>query len=194
VAVRLDKYILDSLTALAWLPDLHESIRHCGRKYSTLQKAKHFKAQVSKHADELENDLKNCLIVRESQTSKSSLMPTKYDFCHEKVAFRYCLFWASTIIANSILERFDDKDSCLAQDIQSAAEKICRSIEYLSRLKPVGVPSLTLQVSMAFGVSSTKRRAQLVKEMKRLFEGLPVEIGPCRMEYIFNFMTGRLMP
>ena len=193
-AARLDKYILSSLTALAWLPDLLNGIRYCSMKYSTLQKAKNFKAMVFQDSVDLENGLKDCSIVHESKASKSFLMPSKYHFGHERVAFRYCLFWASTIIANTILERFDDKDSCLAQDIQSAAEKICMPMEYLSRLKPVGVPSLTFQISMGFGVSSTTRRTQIVKEMKRLFEGLPVEVGPGRMDYIFNFMTCRLLP
>jgi hypothetical protein len=194
VAVRLDKCILSGLTALAWLPDLLADIRHSCEKSSTLQKAKHFKAQVFKNAVRLESDLENSSIISESPASRSALMPTKYDFCEEKVAFRYCLFWATSIIANCILERFGDGGSSHTEEIQSAADNICMSIEYLRRLKPVGVPSLTFVVSMVFGVSSKKRRDQLVMEMDELFETLPVKIEAYKMDYVFNYATGRLVP
>lgn len=154
----------------------------------------HFKTQVSKHAVILEKHLKNPLIVRESRAAQSTLMLTKYDFCQEKITFQYCLFWATVIIANCILERFEDEASSHVEETQFVAENICKSMEYLHHLKPVGVPSLTFLVSMAFGVSSTGRRALLVKEMKGLFETLPVDIEPCRMEYVFSFVPGRLVP
>ena len=146
---------MNSLIALVWLPNLLEehSTIHQERIYFT--KARHFKAKVPKHAIILEKDLKNPLIVRESRPAQSTVMPTKYDFCREKAAFRYCLFWTMEIIANCILERFEDEESSHAEETQSAAENICKPIEYLHHLKPVGVPLLTFLLSMAFGVSLT---------------------------------------
>lgn len=162
-------------------------------QYSLPHKARHFKAEVSKCAAILQHEFDNPSIVSEIPAPHSAFMPTNYNFCHLKVAFRYCLYWATTIIANSILTRLGDTDSSLVQECQSAADKICRSIHYFRHFKPLGVMFMTFVMPTAFGVSSNERREQIVQEIQDLFEILPIKIGRFTMQYTFDVLTGALV-
>ena len=191
---RTDECISDSLTALAWLPTVLNDIRNPAQDpyRSPIRTAWDFKAKIAKNAIRMETDLENPLIVSESPAPYSSFMPTKYDFGNIQFVARYGTYWATTVIANTILARVGDTDPLLAQETQSAADNICKSFEYIRLLKPIGVLSAILWASMAFGVSSTERRAQIIMKLKELLEPLPVSIGASEMQNIFSVTTGHL--
>jgi hypothetical protein len=163
------------------MPDAHESL---------LFNAYLFKAEWTKHAAELQSDLQNTSVVFEKTTRNLKLSYTMYEFCNQMIALRYTLYWASIIIANTMLVQLGVQDVLLNQETQDAAENICKSIDYMGSFQPLGTMSSTFTIPLAYGVSDAERRIQLVDAITDLFKLLPFKIGAIALQHCFNMITG----
>lgn len=163
------------------MPDAHESL---------LFNVHLFKAELTKNAAELQSDLQNTSVVFEKTARNLKLSYTMYEFCDQMIALRYTLYCASIIIANTILVQLGVQDGLLNQEIQDAAENICKSVDYVGSFQPLGTMSSTFAISLAFGVSEAERRRQLVDAITDLFKLLPFKIGAIALQHCFNMIPG----
>jgi len=163
------------------MPDAHESL---------LFNVHLFKAELTKYAAELQSDLQNTSVVFEKTARNLELSHTMYEFCDQMVAFRYTLYWASIIIANTMLVQLGVQDILLNQETQDAAGNICKSIDYMGSFQPFGAMSTAFSISLAYGVSDATRRIRLVDAIRDLFKLLPFKIGPIALQHCFNMITG----
>jgi hypothetical protein len=163
------------------MPDAHESL---------LFNAYLFKAELTKHAAEMQSDLQNTSVVFEKTARNLKVSYTMYEFCDQMIALRYTLYWASIIIANTMLVQLGVQDVLLNQETQDAADNICKSIDYMDSFQPLGTMSSTFAISLAYGVSHAERRVRLVDAITDLFKLLPFKIGAIALQHCFNMITG----
>jgi hypothetical protein len=163
------------------MPEAHESL---------LFNVHLFKAELTKHAAKLQSDLQNTSVVFEKTARNLKLSYTMYEFCDQMIALRYTLYWASIIIANTMLVQLGVQDILLNQETQDAADNICKSIDYMGSFQPLGTMSSTFAILLAYGVSDAKRRIRLVDAIRDLFKLLPFDIGPIALQHCFNMITG----
>ncbi len=188
---------MDCLTALAALPTLLHDVREAKMNgdlqllsSSLFPRAQEFKARLSQHALKLHLDFMNTNIVWEKPCTSSGTNPTMLEFCEPQVAFRFNFYWATTIIANTLLLGLGEDDDSIFQESDDAAEDICRSMEHLHSLKPLGALWLTFVASMAYGVSGDANRQRIVDAMDGAYDPIPVKIGSNALQIIFYILTG----
>jgi hypothetical protein len=197
--VGYDPQLSELLAAFAMLPNLLRSIQSTKQdpRVSPIHEARSFKERISRSTPIMEQDLKDPTIVFESLASPTSCMPTYYTFTVPKIAWRFCLYWAMIIIANSILMLQGEAESSLLEENQSAADNICKSIEGFRRLKPLGALFAPLILSSAYGVSNVDIRENLAEEYWDLLDPLhsqPRELSGATMQLLFDTLTGSIAP
>ncbi|KAE9379533.1 hypothetical protein N431DRAFT_500082 [Stipitochalara longipes BDJ] len=193
--VECDPLLSAVLAAFATLPNLLISLRTrtSDPLFSPIYGARSFKERISKSTPIVEQDLKDRALLFESPAYMHSCMPTYYTFATMNIAFRFCLYWGMTIIANSILMLHGEKDSSWVEESQSAADNICKSIEYFRSLKPLGASSMFLILSSSYGVSNKEVREKLAEEYQDLLEEVqpqPPELCGAAMQLMFDTLTG----
>jgi hypothetical protein len=193
----MDTYAMDCMTAFATLPALLCDIRNAKEEddepqwtTSHLASAREFKAKVSQHSLKFHLDYLNPSIVLKIPLSPGNRTQTVLEFNEPKIAFRYNFYWAITIIANVILLDFGEEDQLLVQEYEDAAENICRSLEYLHSLKPLGALWLMFAASMAYGVTGEENRRKIVRGMHGCYHPIPMELRPFVLEKTFRLLTG----
>lgn len=206
---NVDPYSFRLLTALASLPTLVRDVRHAlsdGPLDPTsdlvrilLLKARLFKTEVAQQAHELNVDGTDFPVITTILTFEDPLSEKEevFTFRDQRTALRFHLYWASTIIANTILMRLGVDDPALSAETREAARRISSSTGFIRSFKPFGVLWTTMTVSMAFGVSPPAQQAFLMREIVALFEQLPMRVGSLSMQIAFDSMTGgpvRLYP
>jgi hypothetical protein len=80
-------------------------------------------------------------------------------------------------------------DASLDEESREAADRICKSTDYLSSFKPFGILWMLTTVSMAFVVSSPDRRVAIINAVHELFSLLLFKIRPVVMHQTFNLLT-----
>jgi len=138
----------------------------------------------------MQQDYENPKIVYQIPAPPTSCTRTYHKFCSFMIATRYCIWWMTIIIADSILMLRGEIDSSLSHECRSTADNICRSIEYFRQLKPVGPHQVKVALAMAFGVSSAQRRQQILHEVADLLDPQPLEAWCAELQFIFDTLTG----
>ncbi|CZR59528.1 uncharacterized protein PAC_09422 [Phialocephala subalpina] len=197
IFTELDRYVVDCLTSMATLPTLLHDIKEAKtdpemRDTSTtlLARAQEFKTKLAQHATNLHLDFMNPAIVRECHSDSNH---TVLEFYHPEVGFRFNFYWAMTIVANKLLLELGERDSSLVQEYEDAAEDICRSLEYLTSMKPRGSLWLTVTASMAFGVSGEENRHRIVEAMNGVYDPydlIQIKDHSLVLEQTFYLLTG----
>lgn len=157
---------------------------------SLLLRAQEFKAKVAQHAMKLHLDYLNPTIVWERPSYYSASSQTMLEFCKPAVASRYNIYWAVTILANKILLALGEDDESLVQEYQDAAEDICRSLDYVHSMQPLGALWLTFAASMAYGVSGGVNRQRIVEGIRGTYQPIPIKDCPTVLQNCFNLLTG----
>jgi hypothetical protein len=187
-------YTLESISVMAWLPTVHKNIRNLMKTSltSAIEEAWRYKARTSKHAPVLESEFRDPSVVREVPAPESAYMPTYSEFRNFATAYRYYVYWVTTIIADSILMRLGVDAPSVSGEIQNFADNICKSLKYFHGYKPLGVIGQPFPIATAYGVSSPQQKAELYSSLVDLYEFLPVKITPTTLDYSFGAWTGRI--
>jgi len=105
---------------------------------------------------------------------------------------RFCILWAMTILANSILMLHGEAHVSWIEESQSA--DICKSIQSFRRLKPLGASSIVIILAAAYGISDVEMREKLKGEYQILLyriNPLPREMCGATLQLVFDILTGR---
>ena len=192
--VAFQGYPSDLMAAFATLPNLLKKLRSQTTDpfFSPIREARAFKARISTLGHVMPQDLENPMLVMDCPGPSSSCASTHYNFSSLPIAAGYNIYWASVIIANSILLRQGEVDSFLVQESQFAANEICKSTNYFQRHKPLGHSTIgsKMTLSVAFGVSSAEQREHIVQGMQELFEPHPPEFWRTSLQFVFDTLTG----
>ncbi|RFU27823.1 hypothetical protein B7463_g8509, partial [Scytalidium lignicola] len=167
---------------------------------SVVARAEKLRVRILRHSHQVESDFNDQGIVFYTVAAAGSpgFLQRELWFCNHKVAMRYGLYWASTIIAARILQRLhslQDPNSPLVvafeEEIQSCALKIMQSVVYLRTFAPFGALYMTFALHVVSAVTKPQSTRLWVRDaLKELLAALEFDVEVNQMAFVGELLTG----